>query len=126
MRLAYTICDAGVFLIMGTELQRLNEQNKLALWATRISECRNSGLTVKCWCKENGIGEQTYYKWQKKVFAIAKSQQEMQFAEVTPVITANDTHQIAVSLRVGEITADILNGADPATVEMVLRILKSC
>ena len=30
MRVAYTIRSTGVFLIMSTELQRLNEQNKLA------------------------------------------------------------------------------------------------
>ena len=60
------------------------------------------------------------------MFAVAKSQQEMQFAEITPVITASDTYQIAVSLHVGNITADIHNGADPATVENVLRMLKSC
>jgi len=48
---------------MSTELQQLNEQKKLTLWAERITECRNSGLTVKTWCKENGVGEQSYYKW---------------------------------------------------------------
>ena len=62
---------------MSTE-QQLNEQTKLAMWAGRISECRNSGLTVKRWCKENGVGEQTYYKWQKRVFALAKAQHETQ------------------------------------------------
>ena len=31
----------GIFI--GKELQTLNGQNKLALWAERISECRNSG-----------------------------------------------------------------------------------
>lgn len=29
---------------MGNELQTLNTQNKLALWAGRISECRSSVL----------------------------------------------------------------------------------
>ena len=56
---------------MGRELQTLNGQNKLALWAERISECRNSGQNVKTWCKENGICEQTYYKWQRRLFEIA-------------------------------------------------------
>ena len=32
---------------MGKDLQTLNSQNKLALWAGRISECRNSGQNVK-------------------------------------------------------------------------------
>ena len=50
---------------MSRELQTINQQNKLALWAGRISECRSSGQNVKVWCKENGICEQTYYRWQK-------------------------------------------------------------
>lgn len=64
MRVAYTIRGMGVFLLMSTELQQLNGQNKVALWAERISECRNSGLSVKTWCKEKGVCEQTYYKLQ--------------------------------------------------------------
>lgn len=50
---------------MGSKLQEHNSQNKLALWAGRISACRSSGLTVKALRKENGICEQTYYRWQK-------------------------------------------------------------
>ena len=52
---------------MGKDLQALNGQNKLALWAGRISECRSSGQNVKTWCRENGVCEQTYYKWQDNV-----------------------------------------------------------
>ena len=70
---------------MGRELQTLNGQNKLALWAGRISECRNSGQNVKTWCRENGICEQTYYKWQRRLFEMAQAQQEVSFAEVTPL-----------------------------------------
>ena len=108
------------------ELRQLNEQNKLALWAERVSECRNSGLSVLAWCKENGVCSQTYYKWQKRLFAMAKAQQETQFAEVTPVSTLQINNQIAVTVHAAGISADIHNGADPTTVEMVLRILKSC
>ena len=126
MRVAYTIRGTGVFFIMSTELQQLNVQTKVAMWAERISACRNSGLNVKSWCKENGVCEQTYYKWQKKIFAMAKAQQELQFAEVTPVMATNSNCQIAVSIHAGGIAANIHNGADPTTVESVLRILKLC
>ena len=47
---------------MARELQTLNEQKKLALWAERVNACRSSGRTVKDWCKERGICEQTYYR----------------------------------------------------------------
>ena len=49
----------GVFF-MGSELQTMNGQNKLALWAERVSACRSSDLSVRDWCKENDICEQTY------------------------------------------------------------------
>ena len=110
---------------MSRELQTINQQHKLALWAGRISECRNSGMAVKTWCKENGICEQTYYKWQRRLFEMAQAQQEVQFAEVTPVrpVTCGN---VAVTVRIAGAEADIHSGADTATVEMVLRFLKSC
>ena len=110
---------------MGRELQTLNGQNKLALWAERISECRNSGQNVKTWCKENGGCEQTYYKWQRRLFEIAQAQQKVSFAEVTPVQPVR-SDSVAVTIRISGAEADIHSGADAATVETVLRILKSC
>ncbi len=124
MQLAYTIQDTGVFFI-SRELQTRTTQNKLALWAGRISECRNSGQNVKVWCKENGICEQTYYRWQKRLFEMAKAQQKIQFAEVTPVHPVRSGN-IAVTVRIAGAEADICNGANAATVETVLRVLKSC
>ena len=108
---------------MGKELQTLNGQNRLALWAGRITECRKSGQPVKIWCKENGVCEQTYYKWQKRLFEMAQEQQETQFAEVTPRRVVSG---IAVTVQLGGMEAQVHNGADAATVESVLRILKSC
>ena len=110
---------------MSRELQTRNSQNKLALWAERISKCRSSGQNVKAWCKENGICEQTYYRWQKRLFEMARAQREVQFAEITPAPSMCD-HNVAVTVRIAEMEVDIHNGADTATVETVLRILKSC
>ena len=81
---------------------------------------------IKEWCKESSICEQTYYRWQKKLFEIAKAQQQGAcFAEVTPA-QATQTHNVAVFVRLCEAEADIRNGADLVTVETVLQILKSC
>ena len=124
MRLSLTIRDTGVFFV-SRELQTMNQQNKLALWAGRISECRSSGQNVKVWCKENGICEQTYYRWQKRLFEMAKAQQEVQFAEVTPIQPVR-CGNVAVTVRIAGAEADIHSGADAATVETVLRILKLC
>ena len=55
---------------MGQDLQKLNAQNKTAEWAAKIAKRRNSGQSVRIWRKENGVCEQTYYKWQRKLFAM--------------------------------------------------------
>ena len=110
---------------MDRELQTLNGQNKLALWAGRISECRNSGQNIKTWCKKNGICEQTYYRWQKRLFELAKAQREVPFVEVTPGQPVRSGN-VAANVRVAGAEADIHSGADAVTVETVLRILKSC
>ena len=109
---------------MSKDLQTINGQNKLTLWASRIAECRNSGQKVKAWCKENGVCEQNYYKWQRRLFELAQMQQEVQFAEITPAQPAR-CGNVAVTVRIAGTEADIHSGADVATVETVLRVLKS-
>lgn len=111
---------------MSNGLQTLNNQNKLAEWAERVADRRNSGMSVSAWCKANGVCEQTYYKWQRRLYNMAKAQQESQFAEVTPVGVMHGNGQIAVTVRSTSVTADIHVGADADTVETVLRLLKLC
>ena len=72
-----------------------------------------------------GVCEQTYYKWQRRLFELAPAQQEVQFAEVTPVQPAR-CGNVSVTVRIPGAEADIRSGADAAAVETVLRILKSC
>ena len=80
---------------MGSELQTMNGQNKLALWAERVSACRSSDLSVREWCKENDICEQTYYRWQRKLYGIVKAQQEQsRFAEITPARVCSGKQQL--------------------------------
>ena len=110
---------------MNSGLQVYNEQAKLTQWAQVVSQCRDSGRSVRLWCQENGINISSYYKWQLKVYAAAQAQQERSFVEVKPVQSAA-VGGVAVTLRIAGAELDIHNGADAATVEAVLRAVKSC
>ena len=105
-------------------LQTVNQQRKLSEWAERITACRSSGQSVKTWCRENGVSEQTYYKWQRRLYELAQNQQEHRFAEITA--PAMNRSGVAVTVQLGGVELDIHNGADAATVEAVLRAVKSC
>lgn len=40
---------------------------KEAQWAGLIHQCQTSGQTIKVWCRSNGINENTYYYWLKRL-----------------------------------------------------------
>ena len=78
---------------------------RLQYWKNIISQCqkRPQGQTAKSWLKENGICEQTYYLWQRKIrqsaYALMNAsekqvsvpcKEEISFAEI-PVYPATDT-----------------------------------
>ena len=90
---------------MNSGLQAYNEQNKLSQWVQIVSQCRDSGLSVRQWCQEHGVNISSYYKWHQKVYAMVQAQQEIQFAEVTPEQPVRPTG-IAVTVR-------IVGAADP-------------
>lgn len=89
--------------------------------------CRGSGMTVLAWCQENGISEKTYYYWQRWLFQELTNAQSQSsgFVEVTPRKTES-SGQLTVRIRIADAEAEVYNGADAATLEAVLRALRSC
>ena len=105
-------------------LSVVNQKQKLSEWAERVSACRSSGLSVRTWCQANGVSEHTYYRWQRRLYDLAQAEHEGRFAEITP--QQKSTGSIAVSVQLGGMELTVYNGADAATVEAVLRAVKSC
>ena len=52
------------------DIQSISDDIKTRQWVERIKECRESGLPVRKWCKQNNICEQTYC-WLKKLRKMA-------------------------------------------------------
>ena len=115
--------EKGEFLHMTEQsLQALNHQKKEELWASRIQQCRESGLGVQAWCAEQGLSYHTYYKWQQKLYHKYASAEVGGFYEV-PLGTAGSA---AVTVQIGQYSLEIYNGADERTIRSVLRALKTC
>ena len=49
------------------ELSKISQEVRLHEWAAVIKEARESGLSVRQWCKTNNVTEQQYYYWLKKI-----------------------------------------------------------
>lgn len=109
---------------MNHDLQEINHNNQISMWAERVSACRSSGLTVRQWCKDNGVAQATYYSWQKKVLQAVQQQHEIYFSEIPAEQTVSN--HIIATVKLGELQADIYSGADAETVRNVIAALKSC
>ena len=109
---------------MSKSLRVIKENANLAEWMRQVEECRGSGMSVRAWCEQSGIAVSTYTYRQNKVWK--ELQKSNQFVEVP--LSCNESHNnnIAVSVKVGSICAEVHNGADEATLAALFRVLKSC
>ena len=93
-------------------IQTLSQRQRLLEWSKKVADCRQSGISVKRWCSENGTTPKTYSSWQKKVFEALVEQQQLQleadsttdaacFVELPPAQVMQTTPKIVASVRIG-------------------------
>ena len=99
-------------------------------WAEKIADRARSGQTVVTWCAEHGIAKQQYYYWLNRVRKYAARDAGLISKETEPIaapafvaLPAPHMSVAAVTIHIGDIVAEIQNGADAETVESVLRTL---
>jgi len=111
---------------------------RMQRWVEIISQCRNSGETVKAWCESQGVNIKTYYYWQRKVRETAsetlptcRQSTEEASTELHPTfaeIALPSPHpgtQAAVIVRYHEAIIEVRSGAEAFTIESALRAVKS-
>ena len=119
-----------------TSIQTLGQRQRLLEWSQRVAECRQSGMSVKRWCDENGVSTKTYYNWQKKVFKAMVEHQEHQlgdegeagcFVELpAPRQIQRTPGDLAASIQIGQASVNIYSGADPELAQALILALKTC
>lgn len=93
-------------------------------WANMITAQKESGLTVRQWCLENGISEKAYHYRQKKVReAVYKEMSgENGFAEVStgPAVSSGATSV----MHIGAVTIELSNEVSQDLLINIARMLK--
>ena len=109
---------------MEKSLHKLNQHQKHELWSQRVAACRSSGVPVRQWCQENGVAEKTYYYWQRRLFEAAKAAAEPDFVQL--VVPEEHRTGAAAVVSAGSLRIEILNGAEPSTLQAIFNSLPSC
>lgn len=104
-------------------LRQMNANQRAEVWIRRIAACRNSGMTVREWCSQEGLSEKTYFYWQHKLYRMVS--EESSFVEF-PAVQGPSTNGIAATVQIGVMRAEIHSGADEQTLTSLLRAMKSC
>ena len=102
--------------------QKLNADQRLSEWTQRIEERKNSGISVKNWCRENGVSEKTYYYWQRRIFRGAQGDSSPEFAELHGSGFRAPT---VASLEMAGVSVQVYAGADEQTLHALFRALSS-
>jgi putative transposase len=108
---------------MAEVMTAVREESRLAQWSQTIRLCRESGLSNRAFCDQNGVSEKTYYYWLRKL-------KKTELAQETPpqLIKLNprpDVSAVAVRLRLKGAELEIPEGTDFETLTMVLRALQN-
>lgn len=118
------------------DTRRIAKDLRLRHWAGIMRERKESGLSIRRWCRENVIGETTFYYWQRKLREAACEQLEQQSG--TSLIPATPTFAQVhleeeqptggkIIIRLGAAEVEIAGNASPEVVERILRVLReSC
>lgn len=100
------------------EIALIREQVRNAEWTERIRQCRESGLTVTEWCRENSINPKTYY------YHLRKLRKEICEQIPVPVMTVPETNP-SVKIHIGDVTAEITEGISEQMMTSLIRAIRN-
>jgi transposase-like protein len=89
---------------------------KREYWSNLIAEQEASGQTIRAFCQKQGVGDNSFYYWRKKLQKSAP----VQFAVLKTVVSGAPLELILAN---GE-QLRIRNGVDAATFRLVLDLVR--
>jgi len=105
-----------------TNIEQREAIPKTDEWAERIAVQQRSGITVRQFCKEQGLTEYSFYAWRKRL----QKKEPVRFALVDRRVTGHEPATEA-ALELVMATGDRLRigaGVDAATLRTVLEALR--
>ncbi len=84
-------------------------------------DCQNSGMSVKDWCRENGISTGSYYFHLRKI-----RESVLEENHIVPLERPQNVPSGGIRIQSGEITVTLPESVSPEQITAVLLALKSC
>ena len=108
---------------------------RLAHWAQAIQDRTDRGLSIRSYCEEVGMHENTYYYWQRKLReAACTGMQTAGISEMKSLVSQGRTtlsvkeeplHTPGLTVEVGGFCVRVQMDTDPALLTKICRVLKA-
>ncbi len=108
------------------DIQQMVKTGRRQEWADMVMRCRNSGLTVVEWCKQEGLSPATYQYRRKQVMDALAEQSLPKQNLFVPLRVDSDyavSNQAAITIRMGQIEVAVETGVDASTLTTVLETI---
>ena len=119
------------------QVSQIKRQFRIEQWRKYITECQASGMSVRSWCKQNNLSEQTYYKYLRRfrqelcdalpvpvTASEGRSEKPVTFQKLEVQAPVQST-KTAVIVRLPNAVLEINEGASQQTVQAVLLALQN-
>lgn len=91
-------------------MDNITHEMRLQQWQEIISNCNASGMSKKAWCEQNGIGQKTFYYWQRRV------RQEV-YHQMNPLPSATKQPPVPVFAEIQSVAENTsMNRESPAVI----------
>ena len=104
-------------------MSRPKQSERRELWRQRVAQQKNSGQTVRTFCREHKLSEYSFYWWRRQLSSSGEKPIRFALVETTPTSETRRPSQAQLEL--------ILTGgerlripADAATLRLVLSVLR--
>lgn len=122
-------------------MDKITHDVRLAQWAEVVKQCqsRPEGVSIKAWCRQNGVNEKIYFYWQRRVrkevfnqaTAITPLQSDdrtVSLVEIPKTVLLSDENEIVPKtvttpdavIRTGSIEIEIRNSLSPLILKSIL------
>lgn len=112
---------SGVSIMKPTEVK---QEYQLQIWSSMIQEQKASGLSIKNWCMENGVSENSYYYRLRKIrqtaCAALEQMKETTIAEIPLAPKTNFSAQVRITMKSGTVE---ISDAGPEILAQILKVL---
>lgn len=95
------------------DILQVREEYRLQQWGQIVQQCRESGMSNRDFCRQNGITEKTYYYWLRKLRMAAAGKDSPRLVELEKPDSARD--MIHIRFRDAEMTLPAGTDADAIT-----------